>query len=54
MTDPLVPFSREFIQQAKKERAVLLQQIQECQAIIEHSRELIARFDASIGEMERK
>jgi hypothetical protein len=52
MTDPHDLSSREFIQEAKKERAVLLQQIQESQEIIEHSRKLVVQLDASIAELE--
>lgn len=52
MTDPHVLFSRQLIEQAKKERTEILREIEKSRDAIEQSREVIAQLDVTIAEME--
>jgi hypothetical protein len=54
--DKIVPFnsSAELIEEAKKERQRLLQQIEQSQRTIEHSRQIIARIDEVLGTTDKK
>lgn len=53
MDSPEIRSSRALIESAKSERANLLRQIAESQAIIERSREIIVRLDQAIAHFER-